>query len=351
VSPRSSLARLLGQSMCEHPGLALELALCLSPEKPGAQPTLVAVDTSGEPDSPYCKAFQRWREILSVLGAETWEIDLVAGVPLSLLPGLDPSPALHLHEVYATPRIPSHVLAALAGLPQEHGDPSEGPSGSGPGGGDIPDIDGAPSVRFLDAWYVPGTAPENRPIAPFSEGDGEPDHVTGKDSVRTAAASGRYLIAAVGPEPEVSAVRQRLTLAIRHAWGIPVAAAPGEEAAGEPTTEAPAEPVAAAVAAAAEVEPPPSEPEGPWEWGLRHVVLVPQDGSLRAEGPSGEKGIAVRAEAEALMAGLPGEAAEQFSRRKRRAKLLVTVEPRGNVWRIIGLEVQTTSGEASPEEP
>jgi hypothetical protein len=79
-------------------------------------------------------------------------------------------------------------------------------------------------------------------------------------------------------------------------------------------------------------------PVGPAEWGVCPVILSPQDGSLHATGPHGQKAEARRSEASALISALPAEVRERLKGRKRRARLRVTVERMGNAWKITALE-------------
>jgi hypothetical protein len=339
------MLQLLRQDVCHHPGLQLQFGLCASAEDLCLPPVWKLGGAGTDIALLHSKAFGRWRQTLDALGAQTWEVELAAGAPLAIVAGLSRDPALVLHGVYAVPIIPGSVLAALAGRPDSNGGASEGES----------HVDGANSVTFLDAWYVPETAPDDHPLTPLGDevgGSGEGDVLEG-GVLAVAGARGRYLIATIGPDIDVPSVKRRLSLALRRAWGAEAVSPSEDEDEGSAASESPIQEqptVEEAAPAADEPGPGPAPPEGPRAWGLQQVILVPQDGSLRVEGPSGEKGIAPGAEAEALIAGLPEAVRARFKGRKRRAKLLVTAEPRGNVWRIIGLGVQKAESEESPEQ-
>ncbi len=311
----------------------------------------------------YAMAFARWREALALLGAQTWEVEVLPGAPLTVVPGLHRGPALSLHQAYAVPQIPGRVLAALAGILDDKQGAAEKQGSDA--SGDLEVGDRSPAVAFFDAWYVPGTAPGDYPLAPperggeCAQGDRVADsagrcldEAVSKEPAPGASARGTYLVAAVCPAGRLPEVRRRLSSALQRVRCVDAGFTSGEdEEAGAPEESQPLE-QRAPTEAPAPAEQVPTEvlPEGPREWGLRQVVLVPQDGSLRAEGPQGEKGVAARPEVDVLIASLPEDVRERFKGRKRRAKLLVTVEPRGNVWRITRLGVQKAEGEEPPEE-
>ncbi len=302
----------------------------------------------------YRRAFERWQRTLAALGAESAEVEVHCPIPVgAAFDSILNAPA-RLHRIYGTPLIPAAILVRIVARALcDHVKENELAAV-------FVDREWAREVTFFDALYVPGSASGDSPLVPFT-----PEHakqcdgwLPGRDwrtrgAVEDAlfsplvAARGRYLIAVAGPKELAGPARIILARALtgqeKGSDTVRIdSAGTGEADSGEsPGFDTPSEPEPPTELDAPAEQTPvrkPAEHRGPREWGVRTVLFSPHDGSLRVTGPASEKGVAGRRDAGGLIAGLPTDIQERFKARKRKAKLLVTVEPMGNAWKVVKLE-------------
>lgn len=166
----------------------------------------------------YGAAFGRWRAALAAR-PNVCLVEMAA--PGGLIVGLGASGVLEtgitLHQAYGTPLIPGSALKGLArhfAAEQLAARTAEGDRLAD--GGDLAgvlfgSVESASYLTYFDAWYVPGSAPDDRPLAGDVITVHHPRYYTGSarrapwdfddpNPVPFLHARGRYLIAVGGPE-------------------------------------------------------------------------------------------------------------------------------------------------------
>jgi hypothetical protein len=340
---RRALEPVIRGARCQHAGLWLDRFVGGYGWRDGEAHEGRAVEevTTSIP-AAYHRAFEKWRRTLAALGAESEEVEVNRPIPVGgALDSVLNAPA-RLHQIYGTPFIPGAILMRIAAHALcDHVKESRLTAV-------FADREGAGEVTFFDALYVPGSASHDCPIVPFTLADrGQGEGWLADPAWRTrgaaentffspfVAARGRYLIAAAGSQELVGPARIIVARALTGEERGSDTVRTDRPGTGEVGTER-----SPRLGMASEPEPPaevevsaeqtpllqPEELQGPREWGVRTVLFSPHDGSLHVTGPASEKGVAGRREVEQLVAG------------KRKAKLLVTVEPMGNAWKIVKLE-------------
>jgi len=199
---------------------------------------LVAQVAATDEPASYKASFEHWKAALPTLQpvAEGDQIGLVEAEVLGrMVVGLGGESVLEttiaLHHTYGLPYIPG---SALKGLAAHYAHGALGARWSK--GGDahsvvFGDATQAGYVRFLDAWYVPGSGVRAAGRARALHRDvitvHHPDYYAGQDSAPTdwdspkiiplLSATGRYLIALSGPKDWLARSFELLALALAHA--------------------------------------------------------------------------------------------------------------------------------------
>lgn len=150
-----------------------------------------------------------------------------------------------LHRLYGVPMLPGSALKGLArhyvsaarrASPQQLDRQLEVLVGS---------ADMAAYITYFDAWYVPGSAPEDRPLGldvitshhpPYYAGQGDdwPTDFDDPSPVPLVSASGAYLVAVHGSDPEWADFALRLLERALDEWGIGARTSSGYGRLGDP---------------------------------------------------------------------------------------------------------------------
>jgi CRISPR-associated protein Cmr6 len=212
-------------------GLALERYLpevgSLDATRRGSQLAVVA----GTPvPAVYRTAYQRWAAQLEHLPGIATRRVLARG---RLIVGLG-AETVHqttvtLHRQYGVPMLPG---SALKGLARRYVSSANGAS---PRQLEVlfGTSDSAAHISYFDAWYVPGSAPADRPLgldvitvhhpeyyASHGRGDGWPGDFDDPTPLPLLSASGGYLVAVRGPDHEWAEFALRLLERALDEWGI-----------------------------------------------------------------------------------------------------------------------------------
>lgn len=212
-------------------GLALERYLpevgSLDATRRGGQLAVVA----GTPiPAVYRTAYQRWVEQLEHLPGVAARRVVARG---RLIVGLG-AETVHqttvtLHRQYGVPILPG---SALKGLARQY---VSGAKRASPRQLEVlfGTSDSAAHISYFDAWYVPGSAPADRPLgldvitvhhpeyyASHGRGDGWPGDFDDPTPLPLLSASGSYLVAVRGPDLEWADFALRLLERALDEWGI-----------------------------------------------------------------------------------------------------------------------------------
>ena len=153
-----------------HAGLELDRYL---PQAVGAKGTalrdLIARVCQARPPAVYQAAYDRWEALLDAWGSEIARGEFAA--PGRLIVGLGGGgvreTGLTLHHVYGVPLIPG---LALKGLARRYAAAALDAAADDLGRKQLEALVGSPEsaafLTFFDAWYVPGSAPDDRPLEP-----------------------------------------------------------------------------------------------------------------------------------------------------------------------------------------
>ena len=217
----------LEESLFPHPGLWLDKFLPEQSEQGGDnvyKPHFREVTTISV--SPLYRDFYAcWQTMLDDMGART----AIAATRGRLVIGLGAESVLEnaitLHRTYGVPYIPGSALKGLAAHYAhnrlDHADWRKGGKAHKILFGDTTS---AGYVTFLDALYVPGSAPQDRPLVLDVVTVHHPEYYRGTDSppadwdsptpVPFVSARGKFLVALAGPDEWVEAAFQILGSAL-----------------------------------------------------------------------------------------------------------------------------------------
>lgn len=183
----------------------------------------------------YSIAYCRWKRVLSSLPLRIrlQKFQVVGRVIVGLGNESARETSITLHPLYGVPLLPG---SALKGLARHYAEIAVG--GRLATGGDhhrvlFGDQASAGYVTFFDAWYCPGSAPEDRPLAldvmtvhhpryyrwPGKEDPG-PSDFDDPNPVRFLSARGCFLAALAGPSGEWAELAMDLLARALEGWGI-----------------------------------------------------------------------------------------------------------------------------------
>ncbi len=181
---------------------------------------------TGIPISPIYRVFyERWKATLAAVGART----AVATTQGRLVVGLGADSVLEnaitLHRTYGVPYIPGSALKGLAAYYAhnrlDHPDWQKGDKAHKILFGDTAS---AGYVTFFDALYIPGSAPNDKPLVLDAVTVHHPEYYRGENKPPTdwdgpnpvpfVSARGKFLVALVGPDEWIKAAFQILALAL-----------------------------------------------------------------------------------------------------------------------------------------
>ncbi len=252
-SIRSQLATLANGGGCSNPGLALErYAKCVdSRERKGDSPAdPLFSNAADQPVSPvYKAAFERWKKSLeSMPGIAIKQVISTDRVIVGLGSESVLETAITLNRIYGVPMIPGSALKGVARSFYEKelqpadtedlkkhrdtGDELFGWEAKDKGDqGKEKDKAKSGCVTFFDAWYVPGSAKDDRPLQPDvitvhhpkyyqNSGTEAPTDFDDPNPVGFISARGSFLLAVQGPDEEwTNLAMDVLTRALEH-YGV-----------------------------------------------------------------------------------------------------------------------------------
>lgn len=211
LSLRSELENLANGSRCQNAGLALERYLESQEKEVAANQALLQNVARMSSPVVYAEAFARWQATLDKLGARREQF-VVAD---RLIVGLGSESVLEtgitLNRIYGVPMIPG---SALKGLARHYFLHEIAVADKEPFHVLFGDTTRAGYITFFDAWYVPGSAPDNRPLMQDVITVHHPDYYSSKgvgasptdfddpNPIGFVSATGTYLVAVHGPTPE-----------------------------------------------------------------------------------------------------------------------------------------------------
>lgn len=204
--------RSLNLAKCDNAGLALERYLALQ-DDPAAKEKLFEAVSERSVSDIYVSAYTRWKKTLDA----TPDCTIVeAKVGSRMIIGLGAESVLEtaitLHRVYGVPVIPGSALKGMcrhyfSNSVEESADRAEHVKIL------FGDTTSQGFITFLPAWYVPGSAIGNKPLKRdvltvhhqnyyTSRGNAAPSDFDDPIPVGFISATGEYLIAIQGPNPE-----------------------------------------------------------------------------------------------------------------------------------------------------
>jgi CRISPR-associated protein Cmr6 len=232
---RSTLKELKAVSRSTHIGLWLDKFLPEQEEKNGSAPKKAdnprfvhykSLAGLAVPDI-YQDFFRRWEQFLKAVGAKTARAEVKNRMVVGLGAESVLETAITLHRTYGVPYIPG---SALKGLAAAYARKYMGADWE-PNSEDyhyrlvFGDKNSAGFVVFFDAFYVPGSAPKDKPLALDVISVHHPDYYRGGavpadwDSptpISFVTAQGRYLLALCGPDDWVKVALKVLALALEN---------------------------------------------------------------------------------------------------------------------------------------
>lgn len=239
IAMRTALGALVpgrSQARADHPGLLLDRYLAEIETGTGSKPaleTLYRAVSEASPSALYQHAYTHWRNVLGAFAGTAGAQSAVQG---RLIVGLGAESvresSISLHRAWGVPVIPGSALKGLARRYLERHLADDGQMieyrdvlfGS---------TERAGYVSFFDAWYVPDSAPDNRPLALdtitvhhpryYNAAPGarrEPWDFDDPTPISFLSARGSYLVAVRGPDERWTGAALDLLTAALSDWGV-----------------------------------------------------------------------------------------------------------------------------------